>query len=82
MSPFIGHNQNSSFACDTGVFTNDQFLSLLLEVAMNAAADVSMHAIPETRINPLTSIALFCALVLGASLCVATFGLDMSAGFF
>jgi hypothetical protein len=27
-------------------------------------------------------IALFCALVVGAALCVATYGLDLNAGFF
>jgi hypothetical protein len=27
-------------------------------------------------------IALFCTLVVGAALCVATYGLDLSAGFF
>jgi hypothetical protein len=49
---------------------------------MNAATDVSMHVVPENRTTSLTPIALFFALVLGASLCMATFGLDVSAGFF
>jgi hypothetical protein len=51
---------------------------------MNAASDVSLRAIPDTRtnFNPLMSIALLCAVVLGASLCLATFGLDLSPGFF
>jgi hypothetical protein len=51
---------------------------------MNAASDVSVRAIPETQtsLNPLMSIALLCALVLATSFCLATFGLDISAGFF
>lgn len=51
---------------------------------MNAASDVSVRAIPETQtsFNPLMSIALVCALILGTSFCLATFGLDISAGFF
>jgi hypothetical protein len=51
---------------------------------------VSMRSIPDTQINVLSlktilsvkAIALFCGLVLGASLCLATYGLDLSAGFF
>jgi hypothetical protein len=31
---------------------------------------------------PLKAIALFCGLVLGSYLCVATYGLDLSPGFF
>jgi hypothetical protein len=55
----------------------------LLEVAMNAASDVSVRAIQtQTSFNPLMSIALLCALVLGTAFCLATFGLDISAGFF
>jgi len=52
---------------------------------MNAASDASVRAIPETQTsfnNPLMSIALLCALILGTSFCLATFGLDISAGFF
>jgi len=51
---------------------------------MNAASHVSVRAIPETQtsFNPLMSLALLCALVLGTSFCLATFGLDISAGFF
>jgi hypothetical protein len=64
-----------------------QFLQTIifpLEVAMDAASDVSVRAIPETQtsFNPLMSIALLCALVLGTAFCMATFGLDISAGFF
>jgi hypothetical protein len=50
---------------------------------MNTASDVSVRAIPETQtFNPLMSIALLCALILGTSFCLASFGLDISAGFF
>ena len=51
---------------------------------MNAASDVSARAIPQTRtsFNPFMSITLLCALVLATSFCLATFGLDISAGFF
>jgi hypothetical protein len=39
---------------------------------------------PQTRtdVHPLMPIALFCTLVVGAALYVATYGLDLSAGFF
>jgi hypothetical protein len=83
---FIRHNRNSSCPCDTIVFANnqnDQLSIFLVEVAMNTASNVSVRAIPETQaFNPLMSIALLCALVLGTSFCLATFGLDISAGFF
>ena len=51
---------------------------------MNALSKVSMRAIPDARTDahPLKTIALFCGLVLGTSLCVAGYGLDLSAGFF
>jgi hypothetical protein len=57
---------------------------------MNVVSRVSMRAIPDTQTNVLSvktslslkAIALFCGLVLGASLCLATYGLDLSAGFF
>ena len=51
---------------------------------MNSISNVSMRAIPDTRTDapPLKTIVLFCALVLGASLCAATYGLDLSVGFF
>jgi hypothetical protein len=40
--------------------------------------------IPAARPHalPLKAIALFCGLVLGLFLCMATYGLDMSPGFF
>jgi hypothetical protein len=51
---------------------------------MNAISNVYVRAIPETQtsVHPLKTIALFCGLGLAASLCMATFGLDISAGFF
>jgi hypothetical protein len=36
----------------------------------------------RTDVHPLMPIALFCTLVEGAALCVATYGLDLSAGYF
>jgi len=51
---------------------------------MNVVSDVSVRAIPriQTDVHALKTIALFFGLVLGASICVATYGLDLSAGFF
>jgi len=51
---------------------------------MTATPNFFTRAIPETQtdFNPLNTIAMFCALVLGVSLCLATYGLDLSAGFF
>jgi hypothetical protein len=51
---------------------------------MSAISNVSIRAIPETQtdVHPLKTIALFCLLGLVASICVASFGLDLSAGFF
>jgi hypothetical protein len=51
---------------------------------MNAISSVSLRTLPEirTHVHPLKKIALFCGLVLGAALCLATYGLDLSAGFF
>jgi hypothetical protein len=72
----VSHNRNSSYACGTVVFINEQLLLLFqhLEVAMNSISNVSIRAIPETRTglhslkaNSLKAIALFCGLVLGAA---------------
>jgi hypothetical protein len=91
LSPFISHNRNfhspqSKFRLRLrhNSFCKRSVDFFLLEVAMNAASDVSVRAIPETQttFNPLMSLALLCALVLGTSFCLATFGLDISAGFF
>ena len=51
---------------------------------MNSISNVSIRTIPETQtgLHPLKTIALFCGLVLGACLCLAAYGLDLSAGFF
>jgi len=51
---------------------------------MNTISNVSVRAIPDTRsdLHPLMAVALFGGLVLGAALCLATYGLDLSAGFF
>jgi hypothetical protein len=48
---------------------------------MNALSSTYVPA-ARTHALPLKAIALFCGLVLGALLCMASYGLDMSAGFF
>jgi hypothetical protein len=51
---------------------------------MNAISNTAIRALPDTRndVHPLKTIALFCGFVLGALLCAATYGLDLSAGLF
>jgi Na+/H+ antiporter NhaA len=51
---------------------------------MNTISNVYMRAIPETltNVHPLKTIALFCGIGFAASLCIASFGLDIGAGFF
>jgi hypothetical protein len=51
---------------------------------MNAISNVYMRTIPETQpsVHPLKIIALFCGIGFAASFCVASFGLDIGAGFF
>ncbi|MDX6459925.1 MAG: hypothetical protein QOE55_3622 [Acidobacteriaceae bacterium] len=51
---------------------------------MNAVSNVYMGAIPETQtsVHPLKTIALFCSIGFAGSLCMASFGLDIGAGFF
>ena len=51
---------------------------------MNAISSVSTRAIPTTQadVHPLMTFVLLGGLILGATLCVASFGLDLSAGFF
>jgi hypothetical protein len=51
---------------------------------MNAISNVSLRAFPDTRndIHPLQTIALFCGFALVILVCAATYGLDLSAGFF
>jgi hypothetical protein len=55
------------------------------EVAMNAiVANVLMGQVPKTQsdVGPLWMIALLCGGGLLISLCMASFGLDLGAGFF
>jgi hypothetical protein len=51
---------------------------------MNAISKVSVRIISDapTDVHPLKTIALLCGLGLVASLCMASFGLDMGFGFF
>jgi hypothetical protein len=51
---------------------------------MNAISNVYMRVTPEaqTDVHPLKTIALYCGIGLAAALCMTTFGLDISAGFF
>ena len=52
---------------------------------MTARSNVCTRAVPEdqTDVHPLSSVAEFWVLVvLSTSLCLATYGLDLSAGFF
>lgn len=48
---------------------------------MSSISSVSVRE-TQTGLHPLKAITLFCGLVLGASVCLATYGLDLSAGFF
>jgi hypothetical protein len=50
---------------------------------MNAIPEVTTRAVPETLINyALILIAMICGLGVVVFVCLATSGLDMSAGFF
>ena len=51
---------------------------------MNAIANVLMRAPTQTQsdFGPPRTVALFCAVGLLASLCMAMFGLDLGAGSF
>lgn len=50
-------------------------------VVVNTISIVSMPSVAETEAgDALTAIALFCLLGLVVSLCMAAFGLDVSAG--
>jgi hypothetical protein len=55
-----------------------------LEIALNAISNVYTRAIPEAQpsVHPLKTIALFCGIGLVTSFCMASFGLDIGAGFF
>ena len=50
---------------------------------MDALSNVAMRSIPDARTDahPAKTIALFSSLVMGASLCVESYDLDLSAGF-
>jgi hypothetical protein len=51
---------------------------------MNAISNASVSAVPETHTDftPFRTIALLCGVGLFVSLLYATYGLDMSVGFF
>ena len=54
-----------------------------LEGVMHAIPEVSTRAVPETKVNfTLNLIAIICGLGVVVFVCLATSGLDMSAGFF
>jgi hypothetical protein len=54
-----------------------------LEGDMKAIPEVSTPAVPETQINYAENvIAIICGLGIVVCVCLATFGLDMSVGFF
>jgi hypothetical protein len=48
---------------------------------MNALSSAYLPA-ARTHFLPLKTLALLCGFVLGSFLCVATYGLDISPGFF
>jgi hypothetical protein len=54
------------------------------EIAMSAIAKALSNAMPaiSTDVDILKTVALFCGAGLFVSLLVASYGLDMSAGFF
>jgi hypothetical protein len=50
---------------------------------MSAIPEVSTQAVPETQINyAVNVIAMMCGLGIVVAVCMATYGLDMSVGFF
>ena len=54
-----------------------------LEIVMQTIPEVPAQAIPETQANfALDLVAVVCGLVVVVFLCMATYGLDMSVGFF
>ena len=54
-----------------------------LEIVMQTIPEVPAQAIPEKKTNfALDLIAVVCGLLVVAFLCVATYGLDVSVGFF
>jgi hypothetical protein len=54
-----------------------------LEIVMQTIPEVPAQAIPEKQTNfALDLIAVVCGLLVVAFLCMATYGLDVSVGFF
>jgi ribose/xylose/arabinose/galactoside ABC-type transport system permease subunit len=55
-----------------------------LEIAVPARSNISTRAIPEpqTNVNLLNAVAMLSLVALGAFFCVASYGLDLSPGFF
>jgi hypothetical protein len=54
-----------------------------VEIVMQAVPEVPAQAVAETRANfVLDLIAIVCGLAVVVFLCMATYGLDTSAGFF
>jgi hypothetical protein len=51
---------------------------------MNAISEVSTRAVPErqTNVHAVNVIAVICGLGVVVFVCLATYGLDMSVGFF
>jgi hypothetical protein len=58
------------------------FKTDILEIAMTTISIVSMRSFHETRADDHSckTVALFCCLGLVASLCLMTFGVDLSVG--
>jgi hypothetical protein len=58
-------------------------MSAVTRAVSRAFSSISTSTSASTGESPLTTIAIFCGLGLLASLlCIATYGLDLSAGFF
>ena len=54
-----------------------------MEDDMNAIPEISTQAVPETHINYAVNVfAMICGLGIVMAVCMATYGLDMSVGFF
>jgi hypothetical protein len=79
----IRHIRNSSYACGTEISVPQDcyFDTDIWRLPMNALSGAYIPA-ARSQALPLKAIALFCGLVLGSFLCVATYGLDLSPGFF
>jgi hypothetical protein len=55
--------------------------TFFLEIAMNAISNIYMRTISETHpsVHPLKIVALVCGMGFAASLCVASYGLDIGS---